>query len=165
MGAPMLLSDERFAGYTFDACEDQQQAIDVSAENITIFVNNTVTPRGARTCKCVMFGVGVHNFTVRHDVIANTGLSVYRTSRYACYGNVTSSDCFPTNAVRFTQRVYRRTFLDIISPGFQIYIRDLTSRGVLLVVISIEFHLMPTISKYSSCCNFVVNLADVFKIC
>ena len=152
----MLLCDERFAGDSIDACEDRQHMIDISAENITIFINNTIR-RGARTCKCVMFGDEVLNFTVHHAVISNTASRAGgRESRYVCYRNVTSSDCWRSDAVPFTRIFYRQTFVNNFSPGFQIDIRDQTSIGVLQVVISIEFHLMPTTSKYFVMLSFVV---------
>ena len=147
----MLFSDERFAGYSIDACKDQQHTIDVSAENITIIVYNAVSPRTAGICKCVMFGDEELNFAVYHRVISKIATThADFQSRFICYRSETSSYCL--RSVPFVRAIYSQTFLNKFSPMFHVDIRDTASRSVLNI--TAEFHRMSTASKYFSSCNY-----------
>ena len=146
-------SDERFAGYSIDACEDQQHTVDVSAENITIIVYNAVTPRTARICKCAMFGDEELTFVVYHRVISSVATThADFQSRYVCYRSPTSSYCL--RSVPFVRTIYSQTFLNKSSPIFHVDVRDTASRAVLNI--TTEFHRLPIASKYFSSCNYPI---------
>ena len=67
-----------------NACESGEQQLDVTRDDVTLYINSTDYGNIPVICGCVLYGEISSDFRVQHEIIANTvGMDRYKR---VCYG-------------------------------------------------------------------------------